>query len=367
MRLDNLAINGTASSTTNFMPGFDATKHYGVLGSLTGDIAATTSTFNTISHTALTLGTTTFYGVQRTDGNMFVGIAKDSSFMTKGGIYFIFPAASAPVSAFACTTAEAIAHTGINFNVTAANRATYGLLDNATQYFVDVTSTEDYTAATAISASYLGAAKAAIEATTSYTNAQYITAFTAPAGFTKVTNFAPQVINMTADVLNNNKYALVAWPLTTAASLGDLVGRTPSSVSMYKFMNITSAGNQTVALTMVPGTNATSGTKRDGYYWWSKASSSQNATILSDHTFTQATYDAGDQYILWMVLKDNGNYDADLSYSKIIDPPVGAIITGSSSSSSSGCMFNPAASFGLEWMLLLIAPVVAVLRNRFRK
>ncbi|MBG0776659.1 MAG: hypothetical protein H0S85_09540 [Desulfovibrionaceae bacterium] len=32
-----------------------------------------------------------------------------------------------------------------------------------------------------------------------------------------------------------------------------------------------------------------------------------------------------------------------------------------------GCVFNPAASFGLEWLLLLLAPALAVLRSRFRK
>ncbi|MGE4297094.1 MAG: hypothetical protein AB7E47_03610 [Desulfovibrionaceae bacterium] len=361
-RMEGTAINSTASATTSYLPVVSAGP---IHGNATGTIAVASATYGA-THTKLTLGDTTFYGVMRTDGQLFVGIATDTNFMTRGGIYYLVPQGAAPVSALAQTTAQVVAATGIDFNVaTTALRATYGLLDNATQYFVDVTAVQDYTTSMAANGSYTTDAKAAIDATNNYTDAQYIDDFNAPAGFTKVTNFAAQAFTLTVDTLNTNKYAIIEWPLTSSTNLGNLAGKTTSSVQMYKFMNISTAGNQTVAMTMVPGTNATTGIKRDGYYWWAKASN--DAAILTGHTFVRDTYDSGDQYVLWVVLADNGQFDADKGVSNIIDPPVGATITGSSSSSSSGCVFNPAASFGLEWMLLLIAPVVAVLRNRFRK
>ncbi|WP_320171756.1 hypothetical protein [Maridesulfovibrio sp.] len=74
-----------------------------------------------------------------------------------------------------------------------------------------------------------------------------------------------------------------------------------------------------------------------------------------------------DYYVNWVV-KDNGNYDSNSTASSIVDPVVlGSMPTSSSSSSSSGCVFNPAAGFGLEWLLLMLAPMVAIVRSRFKK
>ncbi len=75
----------------------------------------------------------------------------------------------------------------------------------------------------------------------------------------------------------------------------------------------------------------------------------------------------GVDYYINYVVKDNGNYDANPTALYVVDPVVLGSMPTSSSSSSSGCVFNPAAGFGLEWLLLMLAPMVAIVRSRFKK
>ncbi|WP_419781366.1 beta strand repeat-containing protein [Maridesulfovibrio sp.] len=100
--------------------------------------------------------------------------------------------------------------------------------------------------------------------------------------------------------------------------------------------------------------------------------------ITSTTPETDGTYKAlagdltvGKDYYVWFNIKDDGNGDLNKTAGQITDPIVattsGAASPATSSSSSSGCVFNPAAGFGLEWLMLMAAPMVAVIRNRFKK
>ena len=96
----------------------------------------------------------------------------------------------------------------------------------------------------------------------------------------------------------------------------------------------------------------------DGSWWIS--------TLTADgYLNDQSVLSPNDEYFVNWVVKDNGNYDSNATAEGIVDPVVlGSVPSGSSS--SSGCVFNPAAGFGLEWLLLMLAPMVAVVRSRFK-
>ncbi|MFW5837563.1 MAG: hypothetical protein ACOCVM_06100 [Desulfovibrionaceae bacterium] len=64
-------------------------------------------------------------------------------------------------------------------------------------------------------------------------------------------------------------------------------------------------------------------------------------------------------------VKDNRIYDAIGTAGKVADPGF-LSSAASSSSSSTGCMMNPAAGFGLEWLLVFLAPVAGWMRWRGR-
>jgi len=76
------------------------------------------------------------------------------------------------------------------------------------------------------------------------------------------------------------------------------------------------------------------------------------------------TLAANTVYSVNLGIKDGGEYDIDTADGVIEDPTV---LGATSSSSSSGCVFNPVQSFGLEWLMLMAAPFLAVIRNRFKK
>ncbi|WP_031485891.1 hypothetical protein [Maridesulfovibrio frigidus] len=83
-------------------------------------------------------------------------------------------------------------------------------------------------------------------------------------------------------------------------------------------------------------------------------------------------------YTVNFSIKDEGPYDAAISNPGIIEDPV---VLGSytvlptpptpsnpvSEGSSTGCVMNPAASLGLEWMLIAFIPVFAFINRRFKK
>ena len=83
---------------------------------------------------------------------------------------------------------------------------------------------------------------------------------------------------------------------------------------------------------------------------------------------TGTALEAGKTYTVAYVVKEGSSWDLyNGDAGVLVDPVFIAGAAGGSSSSDSGCVLNPAAGFGLEWLLLLAAPLLAVLRNRFRK
>lgn len=95
--------------------------------------------------------------------------------------------------------------------------------------------------------------------------------------------------------------------------------------------------------------------------WWISSSTGDGYMASSSMLVPAETY-----YVNYVV-KDNGNYDYKDAAMEIGDPVVLGTQPESSSSSSSGCVFNPAAGFGLEWLLLMFAPMVAIVRSRCKK
>ncbi len=81
---------------------------------------------------------------------------------------------------------------------------------------------------------------------------------------------------------------------------------------------------------------------------------------------TPDTLLANTVYTVNFGVKDGGEYDSDGAADGVIIDPVVLGNTGSSSGGS-GCVFNPAQTFGLEWLMLAFAPLAAFFRSRFKK
>ncbi len=127
-----------------------------------------------------------------------------------------------------------------------------------------------------------------------------------------------------------------------------------SHLRLYKINPFTTSSN---AMTYA----ASATTKADGAWWIS----SQTA---GGYLAQDSVLDASETYYVNWVVKDNGSFDANSTVTRgIVDPVVLGSVPTSTSSSSSGCVFNPAAGFGLEWLLLMLAPMVAIVRSRFKK
>ncbi len=131
-----------------------------------------------------------------------------------------------------------------------------------------------------------------------------------------------------------------------------------SGLNLYKLMT-DGATSHRLAYSETPSTTT------DGIWWISSADGNTNLGSNSELSADQ-TY-----YVNWVV-KNNGSYDTNNTENKgstvpvQISDPVILGLGGTSSSSSSGCVFNPAAGFGLEWLLLMLAPMVAIVRSRFK-
>ncbi|WP_319765083.1 PQQ-binding-like beta-propeller repeat protein [Maridesulfovibrio sp.] len=95
----------------------------------------------------------------------------------------------------------------------------------------------------------------------------------------------------------------------------------------------------------------------DGYWWVTDADG--NHMARTDDTTL------GTEYYIYFVIKDNGNYDENRDLGKITDPV--AVGTGSSSGSGTGCTLNPQATFSVEWLLLMLVPMLLPLRARFKR
>lgn len=62
-------------------------------------------------------------------------------------------------------------------------------------------------------------------------------------------------------------------------------------------------------------------------------------------------------------IMDNGDYDSDDTVGVISDP---FAIATDDDDDDGGCVFNPAAGLTLEWLLVLIAPALMIIRRRFQ-
>lgn len=132
------------------------------------------------------------------------------------------------------------------------------------------------------------------------------------------------------------------------------IGNKISTLNLYKIFPNSDKTVRSFSYAAAPTTTT------DGAWWISTA-------VGDGYLNNQSYLVPATTYYLNYVLKDNGNYDYRGQAREFGDPVVLGTTPESSSSSSSGCVFNPAAGFGLEWLLLMAAPLVAVLRSRFKK
>ncbi len=124
-----------------------------------------------------------------------------------------------------------------------------------------------------------------------------------------------------------------------------------SDIKLYKLLAADGGSNITYNRVDTAPSSAT-----DGTFWITD----QNDVVMQ----SGETLAANTVYSVNLGIKDGGEYDIDTADGVIEDPTV---LGATSSSSSSGCVFNPVQSFGLEWLMLMAAPFLAVIRNRFKK
>lgn len=103
----------------------------------------------------------------------------------------------------------------------------------------------------------------------------------------------------------------------------------------------------------------------DGEAWFTTSATDPSAILASTATFAPAG-----NYYLWVTLKDGGDFDLDATVDgMVVDPPAVGIGTTTSSGgggSSDGCVFNPMAGLSVEWALLIL-PALAALVARIRR
>lgn len=89
--------------------------------------------------------------------------------------------------------------------------------------------------------------------------------------------------------------------------------------------------------------------------WWVE---NESGTYLA----SDAVLTSGTNYHVNFVVKDNGIYDEDRTLGQIKDP----VVLGTSNSET-GCVFNPAAGLGLEWLLMGFGVVLSFLRSIYKR
>jgi len=145
---------------------------------------------------------------------------------------------------------------------------------------------------------------------------------------------------------------------------GGVQGRSVADLgTMYKFHTSTNAtagftANSTRAFAMrTPGQTITDG------MWWVTPNDIPGLVLTSANTMEDNI-----TYRVNIAIQDNGPYDADGRTGFIRDPsgPLSGIGGGGEEGSSDdeGCVFNPAASMSLEFLLLLLVPVAYLIRRR---
>jgi hypothetical protein len=103
---------------------------------------------------------------------------------------------------------------------------------------------------------------------------------------------------------------------------------------------------------------ASASSPQDGDWWITDA----NGKYLDSNSVLTSSKN----YYLVTCIQDNGDYDQESALGIIGDPYVLAQ-PPADSSSSSGCMLNPSAGLGLDWLLVLLAPIGFFLRGRARR
>ncbi len=143
--------------------------------------------------------------------------------------------------------------------------------------------------------------------------------------------------------------------ITAASTHNFLYTFTPATnmavndLKLYKLLSATSSN------ILFSRMNSAPASATDGVYWITNAAST---VIVSGETLT-----AGTVYTVNFGIKDNGSYDTSATAGVIQDP----VVLGSSSSGSSGCIFNPAQGISIEWLLMFLVPFVAIIRTRFKR
>lgn len=122
-----------------------------------------------------------------------------------------------------------------------------------------------------------------------------------------------------------------------------------NDLALYKLLSGT-ANQKYARLSAAPDTVSS------GTFWIVKAADG-SAVGAGD------TLASGTTYTVYFTIGEGTAFDTDSSDTKITDP----VVLGTSSSGSSGCVFNPSAGFGLEWFMLAFAPIAAFFRSRFKK
>lgn len=89
--------------------------------------------------------------------------------------------------------------------------------------------------------------------------------------------------------------------------------------------------------------------------WWLE---DDNGNYIDQGT----TLTQGANYWVNYVVKDNGIYDEDRTLGSIKDPA--ALGTQNGGGGGGGCVLNPAAGFGLEWLLFAFAALVGLVSRR---
>lgn len=135
----------------------------------------------------------------------------------------------------------------------------------------------------------------------------------------------------------NTVYATFQVPFTG-------VGYKVSELALYKVFP-TSA--KTVRSLSYAGKDVSTGKTTDGAWWISQLANGGALAADSD-------LEPNQDYFLNYVIEDGGDYDYRTGEKREFGDPIILGAKPVSSSSSSGCVFNPAAGFGLEWLLSLI-------------
>ncbi len=105
--------------------------------------------------------------------------------------------------------------------------------------------------------------------------------------------------------------------------------------------------------------NAVPATLTDGTFW---ITDNTDKAMVSGESLQ-----AGTVYSVNFAIKDGGKYDLDKTVNGIIEDPAVLGVSSGSGGSSSGCVFNPLNSMSIEWILLLLVPILSVFRSRFKK